>query len=373
VFAVGSGGPLVGATADGGERIEGDVIVASTDFALTDRLPIGKHRGDASRVVLSIGQGALRGPTAGSRLEATAKLQFDVCIARSSTATRDCLGDVYGYDPHIEAYLLLASSAAATRPAQGERMGRAVDITCRQDRRASNHHCVISLPWDGAELIGNGEPCRLGSCRINVVVSAWHPNAGSDDFVAFGGVTPDGGRVRNKSTLTAGRSLRGRSLRFGRPRSDNREDVARLPLSKPGKPVREHVIYSVHVGRIERFESVVVDGRFASSIRGLGSAVRTRTQLIIAGSATSTRPATGLKGIGRQFLTDSTNFNCTRRRSAHQTPCRLGEAAAVEVRSHSRRGFFVNLVAGHGALDRRAAGRTARVLDGRLKVWRYKP
>jgi hypothetical protein len=279
---------------------------------------------------------------------------------------------VYDYNPRIRAYLLLASSRAAKTPAKGEVLGRPRQITCSQDRRASNHHCVIALPWAGARLGADGEPCKRGSCRVNVVVSAWHPDADRGEYVVFGGVSPDGKPTANKSTLSTGRSDMGRPLRFGRPAADKRKNTARLPLARPGAAVKDRVIYSVGLPRSRQFDSIVVEGAFKSSIARLGPAVRTRTQLILARTPRSTRPANvpGLKG---EFLTDSTNFNCTQKPSAHQNPCRMYEGAAVDVRNTTPRRFYVNLIAGHGALSERNANGVARVLDGYLKVWRYEP
>lgn len=349
-----------------------DVVVATTNWESLVRLPIEKRRDAEPRVAMSLGEGALSGPKAGARIEGAAKLQFDVCLSRSSEAGRHCVGNVYGYDPHIRAYLLLASSDSAKRPGKGEVIGRARSIRCRQNKRASNHHCVIALPWAGTRLGASGEPCKRGSCRVNVVVSAWHPKAGPDEYVVFGGVNTDGRPTANKSTLSTGRSALGRPLRFGRPSTDKRENVLRLSLAKPGKPVRGQAIYSVRVPQSRRFDSIVVEGSFKSSIAGLGPAVRTRSQLILARSPRATRQAS-IRGLKNKILTDSTNFNCTQRASAHRTPCEMYEGSAVDVNGTTPGRFYINLVAGHGALADADVGQKARVLDGYLKVWRYEP
>ena len=74
-----------------------------------------------------------------------------------------------------------------------------------------------------------------------------------------------------------------------------------------------------------------------------------------------------------------TNFNCTRGRSAHRTPCPITKLGAVRFGSGSKRPVFVNLLAGHGAVGfatrkhYRHSDRIRVRRGGSLKVWRFKP
>jgi hypothetical protein len=115
----------------------GDLRAATVDEhpELVKTLPIARRAGGERRVVMSIGPDKLGALESGDRLEATAEFEVTVCLKPDPDHPGDgypCIGDSYGYDPHIDARLVLGRSADARAPEQTVAVSDRHVLTCRQ-------------------------------------------------------------------------------------------------------------------------------------------------------------------------------------------------------------------------------------------------
>jgi hypothetical protein len=372
--------------ATGTEANQG-VNVAQTDrdAEQVKTLPITKKPGQAPKAVISMPASRLGALAAGDRIEAAGEEQVSVCLKPNqnhTSARDDCVGRIYGFDPHIDAYLALAPSRKAAKGKKVMPLTRKTKQECTQKQPNRNHHCVLTVPFGGIK-VGNLSklPCRPSACRINLIMSAWHKGASRKNEVIIGGI--DHGKVDNKGkgNISAARYRPG-DLRRPKPLVDKRPAKKKLGIVDEDKDVKLKVVYSVPVRGLRAGESLVIEGRYAASIKHLRYNVRARTQLVFGKSRKSTKdgghsPAAVVADTGIE-IDQQNNFNCTQGSSGHRTPCPIKKFGILRVKNSTNRTFYVNLIAGHGAVLESGqhvhGGDVARVeKSGYLKVRRYRP
>jgi hypothetical protein len=166
-------------------------------------LPIGRTAGASRFVVMRLQPADLPRLQLGDTLRAAAELQV---------TTRCDIGQVApgcNYSPHVRLQLVLSGSRDGTSPHAAGTL--ALSGVHRFDCTKDDHHCVKVINFDDASVTLRGDnalPCLTdGSCFVNLVAWAYHPDArsgGSDklllganegDFLANGKVEQDRGRI----------------------------------------------------------------------------------------------------------------------------------------------------------------------------------
>lgn len=356
-------------------RRAGGVRVARTAAGVTARvkaLPVTRNPKRGMRSVLSLGARKL-GKLKGGRLDTSGELQVSVCLAGHPNG---CFGSSYPYNPKVKAYLALARRKGESRRRKLTRLTPTKALKCTQTQPARNHHCTLSMPRAKTKLPTKAG-CAPAKCRINLIAGANHRKAGRRDKVVIGGY--DGRRVDNKGEAKvsaalyyAGRIARKRRLR------DRSPAQRRLPVSRVGEGPAKRVIYSIKIKRPRKGERLVVDGRYVGGIGPLPYNLRLRTVVLLAGSPNAVRPGKRVRKMttGYPHISEESNFNCTRRASAHRSPCSIRKAGVIAIRRKSPKPVYVNLVAGNGAIgagaERRQGSDRARVAGGFLKVRRHR-
>ena len=360
------------------------VEVAHTDLndhARTDRLPITQNRGAAPRSVESLRLEKL-GKLGGNRLSVAGELQVTVCLRPAEGRTReDCVGRLYGYDPRVSAYLALASSPGAARPAEVERLTPDQQLTCTQSQPDRNHHCVIAIPWAGTSFDRNHPPgCGSGRCFVNLIASADHPSARSNENVIVGGISSSGEIDDRTKARISGALYRNPKVVAQRPRTTTNERTSRLAVAREGGKATMHTVYSAKIRRPREGERLVVDGRFLSHIGSVPYNARTRTAIVLTSRRGSVQDSTrraSRVAAGSTRITDESNFNCTQGPSGHSNPCSIRKLGVVRFGRSSNKPLFINLIAGVGAIgvdaQRHKSGDRISAAGGYLKVWRYAP
>ena len=149
---------------------------------LVKLLPVAKSEGAASRhVALQLTPAQLPHLAPGDRLTVAAEVQV---------TTRCDVGQVApgcDYDPHVKAQLILTGDPNGK---DGNGAGATVlDIQSTQCSKAE-HHCMFVFRPGQTSASLERLPCMASdSCRVNLVLWAWHPDARSDgqDEVLVGG------------------------------------------------------------------------------------------------------------------------------------------------------------------------------------------
>ena len=349
------------------------------------RLPISSRPGSEPRSVASLPIERL-GRLDGGRLEVGGELQLTVCLKpRSAFRSKrgDCAGRLYGYDPHISAYLALASSRGASSPKRVLPLTSRQRLTCTQRQPNRNHHCVIAIPRDGIELPSDAAS-RCASrpgCSINLIAAAHHRGARRGESVIVGGIDKSG-RIDNKgkSRIFAAHFKSGVDA-DKRPIS-GRRSRSRLAVAAEGEAARMKVVYSRRIADPQPGEVLLVDGRYLGQIDSLPYNTRTRTAIVLADNRDSARHSDVRATFAAATTTriaEESNFNCTQGPSGHRSPCPIIEQGVVTFGRNVGKPLYVNLIAGHGAIGagaerhhaRRHRVRVAR--GGYLKVRRFGP
>ncbi|HKJ36958.1 MAG TPA: hypothetical protein VKA36_10355 [Solirubrobacterales bacterium] len=350
--------------------------------AFEQLLPITRKPGAKMRSIASLSLGSLGSLSPGKRLEGGAELSVSVCLKpnRNHNPDRDdCKGKMYGYDPDVLARLIVAGQERDTGGADTLRLGRDARVRCTQKQPARNHHCVLTVRWrkvDTAEL--QALPCAPNSCMLNLVAGASHKRARSGQKVIVGGIEGNG-KVDNKGVAKVSAVLYG-SEDFVKPKPKKHRRVAkRLRIVDEGEKIGLEAVYSVKIPRPRAGEKLVVEGRYAASIRGNPYNVRARTQIILTDGPKRndpTRRRAAKVALESTRMAEENNFNCTLGSSGHKTPCPVTKPAVISFLRSSNKPVYVNLIAGHGALLREGqkwhkGDKVKIVKKGYLKVWRY--
>lgn len=353
-----------GPNGDGGKGGGGESLVGvetGRRAELRPTVPIASRSGQASKSVLS-----LKLPD----LERGDLVRFSGEVTITTTCVEQisrCIGDSYSYDPHLRARMVLASKARNDSRGNTKPVSRAVGLTCEQTRPNRNHHCPLVVEG-GSFRVGELRdlPCDAQRCRLNMIVDAYHREAGANQFVVVGSDQPngsvEGGKARLSAAVSSGR------IEIDKRRTTRIRDRA-LPASFSGGKT---VVYSQRLANLERGDVLLAQSVQRTAIRSLPYFIS--AQIVI-----GTRPsATGPSRLSRRVVsrsglaTETTGFNCTIGSSAFQSPCRGVKSgqAVIEREPTDRRGrpapLYVNVVSrGFPKLAQsRASFPPARIVKG---------
>jgi hypothetical protein len=354
----------------------GAVQVSSTGnkSELVKTLAIGKKASSKRRVLMSMGPGGVGELQQGDLIQAAADFQVTVCLKpepdHPGAEPRSCLGRVYGYDPHVQAQLVLTND-------DGDRAGTPLSkprkLTCNQSQPNRNHHCVLFVP-PSKFTVPDELPCPSADCYINLVVSAYHPAARGGDRLIVGEDTGGGGGItQGKGRISLARYRPG-DMDFDNPDVTRKPKRKSLPLERSSG--NERVVFELPLANLREGETLVFEGKSQFGIANSRINPLTRSRLRLSadpGSANWPQAATDLSGqIG-----DPNGFNCTQGPSAHPEPCTSRKFAVLNVTRSVNETITVQLVAGTSVvgdeLDELGRGNKAKVRSGFIKVYRYGP
>jgi hypothetical protein len=343
-------------------------------------VPIGKSPWSEARSVLSINPSRLGALAAGDRIKATGEQELTICLKPNPNHPGDgqpCVGKMYDFNPTLKARLVLAPSASSATGSNTLTVSKTVSLTCHQNHPVRNHHCVVSVPWSGFQVTDPGNlPCPANACYLNMVVSAHHPQAGSDHKVVVGS-SDDNGRIHQSlGKLSAVRLRPGKS----KPRTAWRGGRAtkKLPVVRKGGDLKKKVIYSAKIKKLKPGDQLVVDARARTAIGHLPYNVFQRTEVVLAKSRKSIKPF-GKVTDSTARVSASNGFNCTQGKSGHSNVCTIRKGGVLSVNKRAKGPFFVNLVAGQSAIgtaptyNRWRPGHASKIPrhGGFVKVRRY--
>ena len=306
---------------------------------LRETVAIARRRGARPESVLS-----LRLPP----IKPGDRIRFNGEVTITTTCVEPlprCIGRPYRFDPRLRAWIVIGrdrrDAGSGTRRVTGR-----IRMTCEQTRPNRNHHCPLVLSEAIAISRPERLPCPAGHCRLNMIVSAHHPNARGGEVVVVGADRPDGSVEGGKGRLSAAVARAGRDVELTRSATHARR-VRRLPASFDGG---QRVVYSQRVGRLAAGDVLLARARHRTRIRRLPYFVATKIVLATRPDARNAGPLTRRIATRRGTLTETNGFNCTIGPSAFRSPCTTKKAGLVMLQRAptDRRGeprpLYVNLV-----------------------------
>ena len=340
------------------------VRVATTgDYSeLFEKLPIRRSRDSGSAVAMSLDARKLRGLEPGDGFKASAELQVTVDCDEPQPR---CLGSPYHYNPAIDTRLVLAKRRGAT---SGITVGRPKHEICRQQQPNREHHCVIV--FTGARLrIRPRIPCLRSRCHLNLVVDAHSPHAHRGEFIALGGLKPNGDVPQDRGRLNAIR-FRAAAGAGVRPVSTDNPVTDRLHLDQ-----RREVVFSRPLPPMRDGDELDVSARARVDISKLPYNVVLSSQLVVTTSRKSIRRGRASKLVSlRGEVSEGNGFNCTRNKGV----CTIRKVGIARMRRDAvRHGrptpLFISLLTRAGPKQLEAASWDRAVIrGGRLKAIRYR-
>lgn len=354
------------------------VLVATTgnDSELVSTLPIQTAAGSTPQVVMSLPATAL-GPLAlGDRLLANSELEVTTdCLAQETR----CVGRPYGYDPTVEAQLVLAPDPSSTGGADTVPLSGIQRHRCVQRLPDREHHCTLAFLWPALTMANPTPFCFPASCYVNLVADAYNPAALPGDVLIVGEDEPDGTTKQDKGRVNA---IRLRPNAPGpEPHGRVTTRVHRTPLTSQlevgsASDRNPTVVFSQPLRHLRSGDQLAAWANMRTDVSRLSYNVLVQSKLIV----TSRPDATKVTHLAKQVtdldgeLTEANGFNCTQA----ATPCRTLKAgvgsmiADARDRSGSPVPLYVNLVT--GTMAKRASatpGDTVAVPGGALRVTRY--
>jgi len=367
--------PAAGEPASQPSRHRVHAATTGNNSELVSTIPIARHRGHKSRVVMSLRPGRLPPLRRGDRLRVSAEVQVTTtCVVRGPR----CIGRPYRFTPTVDAKLLLTSGRNRTGGRGTARIGRERSMSCDQRRPNRNHHCVL-VPRGTRAVAPRRMPCRPRDCRLNLVVNAYDGEARRGNVLVIGADRPDGSIDQDFGRLNA---LVVPKRPDPRPvhRHTHRRWHRSIPV-RPRRPRGKRVVYSVKMPRLSKGDVLAIKARERTAIGQLSYNAYVGSEVILAGSPGATHPSRRAKRVAalRGRITEANGFNCTQGPSAYRTPCLTRKAGLLEVVHDAvdRRGhpkpLFVNLVCHLSPkLAQSPAGDQARVRpSGHLQVTRF--
>lgn len=292
----------------------------------------------------------------GSRIDVNGEVTISTtCVEQISR----CIGRSYRFDPHLRAWVVLASDPDATGAKQTVKVSGPAKLTCEQTRPNRNHHCPLVVERGSFEVGDLRDlPCRPGDCRLNMLVDASSRKASGGEVVVVGSDQEDGSVEGGKARL--GATIRGGRVESARHRTE-RERIGSLPASfENGK----EVVYSQRLGKARAGDVLYVRARQMSAISGMPYFIS--DQVIVSTRPKATRPSALARRVVSRAgtVTETNGFNCTLGKSAFTSPCRTRKVgvATIERTPRSKTGrpkvLYVNLVS--RGFPKLAQGRLAR-------------
>jgi hypothetical protein len=339
-------------------------------------LPITQNPGAQPFAVLSKRVNAAGGLRRGDVLKATAELQLTTtCVVKDSR----CIGVPYGYSPRMRAQVVLASRPTATGGSDADPISQVEQKSCNQQRPNRNHHCVFVVR-DAERVVRNAGnlPCPPDACFLNVVASAYHPNARSGNVVIVGADRPDGSIDGDKARVD-GLLVRGDVPR-PRVQAGGQKMRATVPI-EPDANAGRRVARSIRIDDLRKGDALRIAARQTMDISSTGYNVFIGTRMIVASGPSDTKTRGFVANVVSNGgeITEQNGFNCTRGQSVYENPCTSEKAATVSIRKKMplRNGepkpVFVNVVvAGAPKLVQADPGDRMEVEGGVIRVERYR-
>jgi hypothetical protein len=343
-------------------RLRYQIFVNATgrNAELRKAIPISKrHRGEP-RVVMSL---PLRGQKRGSPLLKAGDMlrvgvELEVTVDGETKA--ESYREPYSYSPRVAVELLLTRDRGAVK-ADGK---KAVRLARRRPRTVghSRHHYIAVIDAQRSQI--GPRIARWDTSYVNVVASAWHPEAGRDQVLLIGeneprGAPPAGDRGRINA-------MRFRPQKPRRPRRRaTHAQTTHIPLVKG----RRNLIYSLRLDELKAGEQLW----FAAEVltrSELDFPVRISAEIFMAKRPTTTR------GPGKEVVrlcefrgqvAKFNGFDCLPGENA-----RTRKVGAMRLRREPDGPLYANLVATCSDPFHRGRGdESLKVVDGYLQAQRY--
>jgi hypothetical protein len=370
---------LLPAPAAAGTYAQPDRVLALTTgdhSELVTALDIQPEPGVAPQVVMSLPAAELGALELADRLGTSAELEVTTdCLVQEPR----CVGTPYEYDPVVSTQLVLAPDSATTGGPSTTPISAVQQRTCGQALPDREHHCTLVFMWPFLDVSAPVPPCLPASCHVNLVASAYSPEAQLGDKLIVGEDEPDGTTKQDKGRVNVVR-LRP-DVPEVEPKAPVVSHVKRTPvvnrLQVGDQTDRNHtVVYSQKLRRLRTGDQLAVWARMDTDISSLPYNVLVKSRLIITGrrpAATVTRRAKRVTSLDGE-VTEANGFNCTHATRSCRT-LKVGVSSLL-ANAATREGrpvpLFVNLVVGTMAKRATAApGDAVDVLGGSLRVIRY--
>jgi hypothetical protein len=331
-------------------------------------IPITARKGEARRVVLSLGRGdpAFEGIPdirPGDRLEVYGELQV---TTDAPTKGPGSVGNPYRYDPTVRACLMLSSGPDVIDDAHGSAIGIGGVNEARCSHR-EHHHVIV---FDGVRLLVPRHDAEswLGNVHVNLVLDAYHPDAHANDVLLIGQNEPDGRVLGDQARLSV--------LRFRpaeKPRGERTKTRERRVREIPVEAGVRTIVYSQRLEHPADGEQLVVRARMPTSAAHLSYPARVSTRVFLADDSSEEDPGGHAREVAafRGQISKLNGFNCT----PADSPCTTRKVGALPIIKSANRPLFVNVVAvSADPFGGAGRGDAVRVLDGGfLEVTRYAP
>lgn len=345
-----------------GKRVRIDPGLAN-EAELVKALPVGRSSDGATRrIVMQLGPERLPGLVSGDRLITAAEVQVTSRCDVGQSAP-GC-----NYNPKVRGQLILSGDPNDKSPSgAGSRALSGVEtIKCTK----AEHHCMIVFrPRDATHRLEDGFdlPCvGKGTCHVNLVMWAWHPDArsgGQDkvlvgenegNYLANGEIQGDKGRlmaVRERG-LTASDRRRSETSGGG--------DV-RVPTNTNPTLIYSHRLKR---GDIKAGEQFLVEAKLVTAV---SSRARFSTKMFV----TKDRGDVGggrLEKISPGEIGEHNGINCT----TGTSPCTTRKVAVFRATGDIKGPVYVNIIAKSAVPGGGSANVVVRRGSGWLRSTRYR-
>lgn len=342
-------------------------IATSGDHSeLIEALPISRRHGSEPRVVMSVPAKRVGGLERGDGIAVSYEVQLTADCDEPSSR---CIGDPYHYNPAVETYAVLSDSPGGIAGRKANPISARKRSICRQAKPNREHHCVTVARDDGRK-VGSGD-CTGRRCWVNLVVSASSPRAHRGEYMAVGGLRPNGAIPQDRGRLNLTRTSP-RGVPLHRTATSAKVIENRLPLDQD-----RGAMLGARLGRLERGEQIEVEARATVDISHLPYNVVLSSQLLV-----TDRRGDVVRGRGARFvssrgeISEGNGFNCTQSKGR----CTIAKVGAVSVnkapttRSGRPMPLYATLVTRAGPKRLEAApGDRVDIVGGALRAIRYPP
>jgi hypothetical protein len=344
------------------------VSTTGSNSELLKTIPIERHDGDETRVVMSMGPHKLPALNAGDRLKATAELQ----VTSDCRAQRPrCAGRPYTYAPTVDSRLILARGDGITEGHDAVPISSMKRIRCPHSHANFVHHCLVVFGNPSLDVGAHTLGCLPDNCHLNFAIEAHSQAAKHGDVLVIGGSRPDGEIAQDKGRINA--------IRFhpGSQHKPHPVGTSHRLRKRVGLDEHPEVVLSKRLRGLRRNEQLDVKGLMRADVSGLPYEARVNTQLIVASrrSATATSARLAKRVSSRGAIDEANGSNCTHAR----TPCPYSKVGVLRIRRDAVKGsgdpvpLFVNLVVkANPKFASPGSGDRLRVLRGsKVELTRY--
>lgn len=386
-FAVLATAGIGALTANAGSAGEQQIRVSYSGFNAerVKTIPIAKTSGRKPRVAMSLPPTKVGPIRRDSGVWAGAEIEVSVTCLEPMP---QCVGRIYHYSPRIRAQLVLAGGPRAAGANNTTPISKPRVLQCSQDLPNRNHHCVLTV--EGFRLLEREGEAGCARCHVNLVLSAFHPQAKNGQVVVVGA---DAEReiAQNKGMLNAAVFDPGPKPAANRARS-RRPSRRKVGVGGQGGQGPKQVIYSRRLGELRAGEQLVVRAKAVQKIKHLDYNVLMQSQLVLSEKpgSVSRRGNPGKIASLDGVIAAQNGFNCTQGASGHSDPCVIRKLGVVRIFKDSRTRpeqgegafvpLYVNLVvqnreisAGRGSRHRPGDAAKIARKAGFLEIERYGP